>query len=532
MKLRLTTLLLALWIGADIASQSVAQSPPAKITFITVPAKNQKDSNWEGSYNPKTKEAVLPLLLAQAKPEPIKPEPAAKQDAKVPDKKHQRGRKAAPPEVRAAWHASAVRRNGNAVGKFPKVTAPKWDCRDLGMVLPVDDQGPCGDCFGVSAADGCSMALIKANKLPNDTSKGRLSSQYGLDCGKFQGGCGGGDEAQVIDEIMHNGFPLTSDYGPYTANPGRCKASGLTMHKIVNYGFCTPAQQQGIADTQDMKNCIAQYGPISVAFDASGCDSYQWPNVMKGRGNNVDHAVLCIGWDDSLQAFLGMNQWGGWGGPGGTFWIGYGSYSWGTEAIWIDGGAPIPPPPPPPGPVGPGPVITSALTAAGQVGAAFSYQVTASGSPTAFGASGLPAGLSVDTAKGIISGAPTSTGVNSVTLIAINSGGAGTATLTLTVTSGPPVPANPSITISTDLKAGQYEIVPTGSVVITADMTLKEIMDKVNKVRSGQGQVKTSEPPVSEDIVAMKRWMTAAGKVLIQLKKDVDSLKKEPASKP
>src|SRR5262249_19693062 len=45
--------------------------------------------------------------------------------------------------------------------------------------------------------------------------------------------------------------------------------------------------------------------------------------------------------------------------------------------------------PPPP------PVITSALAASGMVGVAFSYAVTATNSPTSFGASGLPAGLSV-----------------------------------------------------------------------------------------------------------------------------------------
>ncbi|MEK7232864.1 MAG: cohesin domain-containing protein, partial [Elusimicrobiota bacterium] len=43
----------------------------------------------------------------------------------------------------------------------------------------------------------------------------------------------------------------------------------------------------------------------------------------------------------------------------------------------------------------PAPVITSAGTATGQVGTAFSYQITASNSPTSFSATGLPAGLSV-----------------------------------------------------------------------------------------------------------------------------------------
>src|SRR5439155_436537 len=57
------------------------------------------------------------------------------------------------------------------------------------------------------------------------------------------------------------------------------------------------------------------------------------------------------------------------------------------------------------------PVITSSGAATGQVGAAFSYQITAANSPTSFNATGLPVGLSVNTATGLISGIPTAASV-------------------------------------------------------------------------------------------------------------------------
>jgi hypothetical protein len=80
------------------------------------------------------------------------------------------------------------------------------------------------------------------------------------------------------------------------------------------------------------------------------------------------------------------------------------------------------------------PVVTSATTASGYSGDPFGYQITASNSPTAYSAAGLPAGLSLDSTTGFISGTLTSTGTFFITLRASNAGGIGAAvTLTLTV---------------------------------------------------------------------------------------------------
>ncbi len=280
-------------------------------------------------------------------------EPVQKQPAKTL-RKYSTGRKVNLKEVQNRINASLP---NHLIRKsiLKKAVPDSYDLRTSAKcILPVDDQGSCGDCFGVSAADGCSMALIQAGLLPF-SEDGRLSSQYGLDCGKFEGGCNGGDEGQVIDEIKRNGFPLTKDYGPYRASPGQCKSTAsMKFLKIQDYGFCDPSiGAGGVANAQKMMEWMYQTQcPLSVAFDAGGCDGYQWPQVMRGGGNNVDHAVLCIGWktEGGKVIFLGMNQWGSsWGGPGGTFWIEAGAWSWGTEAMYIVGGAgPTPPPPPTP----------------------------------------------------------------------------------------------------------------------------------------------------------------------------------------
>ena len=88
------------------------------------------------------------------------------------------------------------------------------------------------------------------------------------------------------------------------------------------------------------------------------------------------------------------------------------------------------------------PVITSATTANGTEGAAFSYQITATNTPTSFSATGLPGGMSVNTSTGLISGTSSAEGTSTVTLGATNSAGTGTAALTLTMAA----PALPAIT--------------------------------------------------------------------------------------
>ena len=79
------------------------------------------------------------------------------------------------------------------------------------------------------------------------------------------------------------------------------------------------------------------------------------------------------------------------------------------------------------------PVITSPGTASGSTGKAFSYQITATNNPISYSATPLPAGLSLNTTTGRISGIPITPGTTSVTIGATNPIGTGTATLVITI---------------------------------------------------------------------------------------------------
>src|ERR1017187_932454 len=74
-------------------------------------------------------------------------------------------------------------------------------------------------------------------------------------------------------------------------------------------------------------------------------------------------------------------------------------------------------------PAGPIPAITSQLLVPSPAGAALTYTITASNSPTSFSAAGLPAGLSLDASTGVISGTPAMPQVARIPISATNSYG-------------------------------------------------------------------------------------------------------------
>jgi len=112
----------------------------------------------------------------------------------------------------------------------------------------------------------------------------------------------------------------------------------------------------------------------------------------------------------------------------------------------------------------PAPVVTAA-TKSGTVGTSFSYSVIATNSPTSYSSTTLPAGLTLNTTTGVISGTPTAVGSTSVTVTASNAGGNGSNTITITVSAAlPPAPVvsagSPSGTVGTSFS---YSVIATNS---------------------------------------------------------------------
>ena len=125
------------------------------------------------------------------------------------------------------------------------------------------------------------------------------------------------------------------------------------------------------------------------------------------------------------------------------------------------------------------PEITSPIAASGEVGQALSYQVGATGDPMSYGATGLPAGLSINVATGLISGVPISAGVTTAVLTATNAQGSGSAPVTVTVApngsmapTAPPMISSPAAASSEVGQAFSYQIAATGNPISYGAMGL------------------------------------------------------------
>ena len=92
------------------------------------------------------------------------------------------------------------------------------------------------------------------------------------------------------------------------------------------------------------------------------------------------------------------------------------------------------------------PVFTSGTSATGQVGVAFLFTNTATGTPTiTFGDLGLPSGLGLVPATGVITGTPTAAGTNFWTITASNAGGSTRQSLSIAIANATPAPVPTSI---------------------------------------------------------------------------------------
>lgn len=208
-----------------------------------------------------------------------------------------------------------------------------YDARQDHIVPDVRDQ-QCGDCWAYSAVGNLEISYNRVNNIHvapyND-----LSEKQAVDCFKC-GSCAGGNYYCVFDYLKssHQKMMTEEQYPDNGANASCPSFVPRSSVELMDWGVV------GITPTvQEIKEAICKYGPLSSCILATRAFQHYTGGIFNERlsdnPNNINHAVMIIGWDDDKGAWLVRNSWGdsGWG-ISGYAWVKYGYNNIGTWVAW------------------------------------------------------------------------------------------------------------------------------------------------------------------------------------------------------
>ncbi|MEE9443291.1 MAG: C1 family peptidase [candidate division Zixibacteria bacterium] len=229
-------------------------------------------------------------------------------------------------------------------------TIDQFDWRTTGKVTPVKNQSFCGACYSFASL-GCfeSKVLIDSNVVYD------FSENHSKECNYFGTSCGGGNFDYLASLYSIEGTVLES-CDPYVASDVACNSTCDIQKVLLDWRIISTTN---IPTPSALKSYIYNYGPVYTALYTGDTDDIAWQsefNIYDGSYtlyyNNLsyspNHAVLLVGWDDSLShaggtgGWIVKNSWGtswggtcGFGGESGYFTIAYGSANFGQWSSYV-----------------------------------------------------------------------------------------------------------------------------------------------------------------------------------------------------
>jgi len=232
-----------------------------------------------------------------------------------------------------------------AAAAAPSAAPSSTDWRNhngVNYIGTVKNQKQCGSCVAFATAALLeSNAQIAANvavsKSELDLSEAQLfycyANQEGRQCGPpnegwwYQGNNGSLSYAQSKG-IANDWFFA------YTDHDQSCNVSSGWENSRTQI-----SSWHAITDISSMKDWLANHGPLAADYQVFQ-DFYQYSSGVYHYVSGTlvgGHAVCCVGYDDSQQAWLFKNSWGPNWGLNGYFWIGYGQVGIDDVMYAVDG---------------------------------------------------------------------------------------------------------------------------------------------------------------------------------------------------
>jgi C1A family cysteine protease len=223
----------------------------------------------------------------------------------------------------------------------------RFDWREQGVVTAVQDQGSCGACYAFAGLGNLESRLQIDGAGVFDFSENNIK-----ECEPNNYRCLGGNYWIVANHLSSRGTVLeTCD--PYSQSITGCNTTCPSIKTLLEWRVIA---EDWIPSPEVLKSYILNYGPIFSAINAGHGDVWynefvnydgSYTLFYEGPGS-VNHAVLIVGWDDSLSyatgrgGWIAKNSWGqNWGGTcgygtqGGYMYIAYGSAGVGKATSYL-----------------------------------------------------------------------------------------------------------------------------------------------------------------------------------------------------
>jgi len=209
----------------------------------------------------------------------------------------------------------------------------KFDWRALGGVTPVKNQGGCGSCWAFAALGGFESLVLIRNGRMDDFSEESIK-----ECNYWARGCGGGNAFVAANHLTTFGT-VDEICDPYhDRDTGICRSACPRLKQATGWKLLSK-------DTTAIKTAVSNTGPVYTTLNASfpGFSAYDGTTVLHHAGlEPPNHAVVIVGWDDTLVhaggqgAWICKNSWGTNWGAQGYFAIAYGSARVGENSSYFD----------------------------------------------------------------------------------------------------------------------------------------------------------------------------------------------------
>ncbi|MDX1315873.1 MAG: C1 family peptidase, partial [Eudoraea sp.] len=218
---------------------------------------------------------------------------------------------------------------------YPLENLPSsFDWRETDKVTPVKEQSPCQLCWAFASLAEFESKILINEGLTYDFSEQNLASCDFMTLSGNALSCSTGGTYFRSTNFLTQRGPSLESCAPFLGmDEAPCEAPCEIIKNVDGWRFIAN-------DVDTIKTVLYKYGPVATSMDANDAAFKAYTGGVYEYYDSlmVNHAVLIVGWDDTLGpegAWIVKNSWGVDWGMDGYCYIAYGSAKIGTMSSYI-----------------------------------------------------------------------------------------------------------------------------------------------------------------------------------------------------